>query len=47
MVKQIQHWDYESPTAELINLSIESGILVLSGMEVTINDAPLDEWGDL
>ncbi len=39
--------DYESPTTELINLRIESGILTLSGKGNTISDADLDDWGDL
>ncbi|MBR5923960.1 MAG: hypothetical protein IKZ60_00735 [Bacteroidales bacterium] len=39
--------DYESPTTELINLRIESGILTLSGEENTIDDANLDNWGNL
>ena len=39
--------DYESPTTDLINLRIESGILTLSGQENIIDDATLDNWGDL
>ena len=37
--------DYESPTAELIELRIESGILFVSGQENVIEDAIFDNWG--
>ena len=37
--------DYESPTAELINLRIESEILTISGQNVIIEDAIFDDWG--
>ena len=39
--------DYESPTTELINLRIESGILILSGQDNTIENATIDNWGTL
>ena len=39
--------DYESPTTQLIDLRVESGILIVSGEENTIEDAIIDDWGVL
>ena len=38
---------YSSPTVDTLELRIESGILIVSGQENTIEDAVNDDWGTL